>query len=442
VPLALVEAQRGAASVPIETLVEAEFLGLSVRTSGVLVGDHVFVPAAPGLTPPPPTPDGKVFVYATTFYPGTSLESEASLIAVQAGDDRRGVDFQLRPIAASRVSGTVTGPSGPIANLSLTLKPAATNLLSSPFFEMANTRTDPAGGFVFLGVPPGQYSLTALSLPSRTSSSSSSSTTTVIQGAGGRTSFIGGGGPAAVAIPDGPTLWADVPVSVGTNDVTGLAVTLQTGFRVKGRVEFDGAAAKPAGTALRNLLVRFEPVEGRLGTVTATRGSLDLNGVLTTYELPAGRYLVEVNGNLPGWTFHGAMINGIDVSDVPFDLRDGTAEVVLSFVDRASSVGGLVRQPNGQPDADAQVLVFPADAAAADFQGSARRTRLARVGRAGDYRVTGLPAGDYLAIAVAADAAQDFPSIALLRSLARQASRIRVDDRADHALNLTTVRAR
>jgi hypothetical protein len=381
-----------------------------------------------------------VFVYATTYYPGTGLESEASLISVRAGDDRRGVDFQLRPIAASRVSGTVTGPSGPMGNLALTLKPAATNLLSSPFFETADARTDPAGAFVFLGVPPGQYSLTALSLPARTSSSSSSSTTTVIQGAGGRTTFMGGGAPPG--IPDGPTLWADVPVAVGTNDVTGLTVTLQTGFRVKGRVEFNGAAAKPAGTALRNVVVRFEPVDWRLGTVTATRGSLDANGVLTTYELPAARYLVEVSGNLPGWTFHGAMINGVDASDVPFDLRDGNAEIVLSFVDRASSVGGLVRQPNGQPDADAQVLVFPADAAAPDFAGSARRTRLVRVGRGGDYRVTGLPAGDYLAIAVAADAAQDFPSIALLRSLARQASRVRVDDRADHALNLTTVRAR
>jgi hypothetical protein len=441
VPLAAIEAaQRAedtAAATEIQSVLTGNPFDLGVRMAGVVVGDHLFVPASRGLTPPPPTADGKVFVYPTHFYPGTSNESDATLIQLRAGDERR-IDVQLKPTAASRVSGTVTGPSGPVPNLALMLTPAVTSLLSSTFFETATAVTDPAGGFVFLGVPPGQYSLTALRLPARTGGGTPY--TTVVQTGGGGTTFIGGGGSGPPAIPDGPTLWADMTLGVGNTDLTGVNVTLQGGFRVNGRVEFDGAAPRP--TAVRGLGVRFEPVHGRLGSITATRASLDATGKLSTYELAPTRYLVVVSGNLAGWTFDGAMINGIDAADEPFDLRDGNAELVLRFIDRPSTLAGMVRLANGQPDAGAQVLVFPAAAALAGFQGAARRTRVARVSRSGEYRVNGLPAGEYLAVAVAADAAENFPSVTLLRSLSAQASRVRMAERQDHVLHLTTARAR
>ena len=47
------------------------------------------------------------------------------------------------------------------------------------------------------------------------------------------------------ALPNLPTLWADTPVVVGDRNLDEAIVTLQTGFRIRGRIEFEGAAQKP-----------------------------------------------------------------------------------------------------------------------------------------------------------------------------------------------------
>jgi hypothetical protein len=133
------------------------------------------------------------------------------------------------------------------------------------------------------------------------------------------------------------------------------------------------------------------------------------------------------------------VIDGRDVSSVPLDLRQDVTSLVVAFAKSLPSVGGTVRSPKGGPDGSAQVLLFPAEAAASGFVGSNRRFKTARASADGSYRFASVPPGDYLAIAVADDAATDFPSRALVRSLARLATRITVGDAEDKTLDLSTV---
>jgi hypothetical protein len=450
VPQSLVEAYRKASSAGTALDIDRELRAsdsptLGSMTSGMLVGDHFFQSSAFAsrvLTPPAPTADGKVSVYPMQFYPNAMSEAQATVVTLRAGEDRLGLDMHLKPVATTRVSGTVTGPSGPAANLGLSLVPAATSLLSDRFFETATTVTDSRGVFVFLGVPAGQYIVRTLRTPVLPSGSPSTLTTVVQTGTS--TLFTGSTAPdrPAVQIPAGPTLWAQVPVTVDDSDVKGVNISLQTGFRIGGQFAFD-AATRPEPIALRRLIVTFEPVDGRISSLTVTRGHVDDAGRLSSYELPPGKYYVRVQGSIPGGgTFKSAVTNGADVSDVPLDLRANVADLVLTYTDHPSTLGGTVRTVAGAPDQAAQVLAFPVDAAASDFAGAPRRLRSARASRSGAYQIIALPPGEYFVVAVADETAADFPSFTLIRSLVRQATRIRIGDDEKKTQDLTTVRTR
>ena len=92
--------------------------------------------------------------------------------------------------------------------------------------------TDADGSFTFLGVPPGQYVARA-TVPARTSIPAEMAGNAVMQMALGRM----GGGPVAT--------YAQAPVSVAGEDVTGLALRLVEGARVSGKLAFDGSAPPP-----------------------------------------------------------------------------------------------------------------------------------------------------------------------------------------------------
>ena len=62
-------------------------------------------------TPPPPSgPQARA--YQTTFYPGAVAMADATSIDISYGSSRTGIDIQLRPVPAVRVSGRLTTDSG------------------------------------------------------------------------------------------------------------------------------------------------------------------------------------------------------------------------------------------------------------------------------------------------------------------------------------------
>src|SRR4029453_16596422 len=82
----------------------------------------------------------------------------------------------------------------------------------------------------------------------------------VSQGGGGgtmsfTTNVAGGGGgppqpPGVPPPPPDPTLFTVTPISVGGQDINDLTISLITGIKVSGRVEFQGGAERPAGDRL------------------------------------------------------------------------------------------------------------------------------------------------------------------------------------------------
>ena len=73
--------------------------------------------AQAGIAQPQPPREGPATGYAPVFYPGTSNTSGATTVALNAGEEKLGVDFQLQLVTTARVEGMVIFPE--------TRKPAA-----------------------------------------------------------------------------------------------------------------------------------------------------------------------------------------------------------------------------------------------------------------------------------------------------------------------------
>jgi hypothetical protein len=357
--------------------------------------------------------------YPTLFYPAATSPAGASTVVVSSGEQRGGVDLRLRPVTTAIITGTVVGPDGPVAMQGLRLVQQGTDdLARGSGLDTAVTLTDSKGAFTLLAVPPGQYVLRSLRVP---------------QGA----RPPGPGLPAA--IPSEPTLWAAEPVVVGDKDVA-LNITLRPGSRVSGRFEFLGGGPPPSADRLQQIPVTIEPVDNRdAGTIPPGHG--DAAGGFTTFGLVPGRYFVRVGGSPSGWTFKSAMLDGRDVSDVPFDVRSADVTgIVITFTDTTNSVGGTVSAKQGGPDADATVLLFPIDPTSwREFGLNPRRIRSVRAGAGGAYTIASVPAGDYFVAAVPDELSRDWAEPQFLDRLSRLATRVRIEDGQKKVQDLKTL---
>src|SRR5262249_53056871 len=189
---------------------------------------------------------------------------------------------------------------------------------------------------------------------------------------GGRGQGPGAGAGALLSLggmmgtPGTASLWASADLSVNGVDVSDLVLRLQPGMSVSGKLVFQGSAAPPQDVTPTRVSLTPPPtgsssiemlasmmLGGTLATVSAD-GTFVVKGVVPN------RYRVTVTGQglvmgqtLPGstWTLKSAMLNGRDVSDLPFEVRpnEDAAGVVGTFTDRPTEPARTRRAPAGRP---------------------------------------------------------------------------------------------
>jgi hypothetical protein len=430
VPSALQEATRNLPFTdPIIRELERSNGSGIVNSAGQRIGDWLLVaPVGSAASIAPVVRSDRVFVYPTTFHPAAAQLSQATVLTLASGEDRPGIDLQLRPVPTYRVSGQLTGAEGPEVFTTVELIAAgAEDMQRDSDLATGTALTDRTGAFVFMGVPSGSYTARVLKLPARTLQTTSSAT--IIQ-TGSTTISTGGGLSAPPPIPDTPTFSASVPVAVNDADVSGLMVRLQPGARLTGRLVFDGTAAKPTVDQLRTAVVQIDRADGR--TVSAnqfamTRATVDQEGRFKTYQMPPGRYTVRVQTIGSAWNLKSAVFKELDIADAPIDLgSEDVGDVVITMTDRPSSLSGTVRNSRGA-DSTTTVFVFPAAQALWNDHGmTPRRFRTARAGTDGGYRVPSLPPGDYLVAAITSVPPLDWMDPRFLQKLAALATRVSI----------------
>jgi len=159
------------------------------------------------------------------------------------------------------------------------------------------------------------------------------------------------------------------------------------------------------------------------------------------FSLPgaaAGKYFVTNAGRNPaGWYLKSAMVNGIDAIDQPFELStENIGNVVVTFTDRQSTVTGTVVDASSAP-AQGTVIVFPASYR--DWIAKGMSTRLLRNIRTqpkGAFSITGLPARDYLIVAVTDDQVPDVQNPTVYNALARAATSLTLGEGETRTLSI------
>jgi hypothetical protein len=347
------------------------------------------------------------YVYPTTFYPGSPLAQEATAITLRAGEERAGVDVDLRPAKTYSVSGVVTRGGALVPRTILQLLPAVarsagTRGRAGAEIRVATTGVDASGAFTFAAVPPGDLVLVAQFYSS----------------------------PLAI------DAWARVPLAVADADVRDVQIQLRESHAFSGRLEFAGSTPPPTGERLENLQVTLEAVNA--AEATTANSAVTAGGEFSVPDLAGASYYIRVDSRaVRPWLLDAVIVNGREVTDDAIVVDGEVRDVVIRLVDSASEINGRVTTTAG-PDARASVVVFPANVDVSTEM-PRRRLAIAGVDRNGSYTVSGLPSGRYFVAAISDERVAAWDSPAFLQSLASRATRVDLNERAKITVPLTPI---
>jgi hypothetical protein len=307
--------------------------------------------------------------YAVTYYPGTSSIADARSVSVASGTTAS-ANFAAVPIALATVAGRVVGstsqpyPGPTYANVGLAVVAPGHAVQST---SRLSTRTDARGMFVITGVPPGDYYLEARGV----------SPDTRAQEFAGTRLTVAGRDLASLALMTAPMASA-----TGTFVLDDTSAQLPNDFYVQ---------------ALPTDLFRMGSGGGMAG---APQGRPNGAGIFTLAGL-AGREVIRVSSLFPGWWLKSVTIDGRDVTDSGYDFASGetVSGIHVAVTRRMASITGTVREKDGKPASDCSVVAFARDDAR-----WGPRTRYVSAATAkddGTFEIDGLPAGDYMVVAVA-----------------------------------------
>jgi hypothetical protein len=378
------------------------------RLYGLRAGEYVIAAQHAAAGPEPnlklSSTDARPVAGAPIFSPSATDLEVAAWITLAAGEERAGVDVQMRYVPTAAVAGTVSISAGSThARVVLARRSDKPGLIET--FEMTTTQSDAT--FSLPNVTPGHYTLYAVaeSMPADPSRGSSWSA-------------------------------GAVDIDVDGDDLTNVAIPMMPTFSVAGTLVFD--APGPPDVHLGRMTLPLGPIGAAYGS-TPSFEPLD-DSHFTISGLIPGRYRV-LGATVPGirasigkWWLKSILISGREALDAPVEIRQASDEVVVTLSDQASAVSGIARDPQGSPLPNVSVVIFSADRVSWFF--NSRRVAGVRTDAQGRYTISNLPPGEYRA-AVALDLEQgEWFDADVLQSLLATAVPVRISGSEAKSLDL------
>jgi hypothetical protein len=117
-------------------------------------------------------------------------------------------------------------------------------------------------------------------------------------------------------------------------------------------------------------------------------------------KLRPGPTRINVTGQPAGWVVKAVRHRGIDVTDHGIDVtpNEDVSDIEIELTNRITEVSGFVTNSRGDHAKDYWAIVFARDRE--KWQPMSRYLQTARPDQDGRFKMSGLPAGDYLAIAL------------------------------------------
>ena len=306
--------------------------------------------------------------YAPTYSPSTTSIADARRVTVALGQEVGNNDISLIPGRASKVSGTAADSQGrPLAGRQVGLSVEFRGPGFMLMMGMPGAPIGPDGSFTIKDLAPGEYVVQVR-------------TSTDINGATVQET-------------------ASVPLVVAGADLDGVALTTSSGWSAAGQViGEDGAAPGVARDRVRPLARAVAGSRGLSPQLGADNGRVKDDW---TFEIGGVASPSRIRATVPdGWIVKGIQQDGRDVTDTVFDLKSGDRVSGLRVIvsNRVNSITGQLTDGKGAPISDGTVIVFTTEPD--KWHEDSRYVRSARPDQSGSYKITGMPPGEYLAVAI------------------------------------------
>jgi hypothetical protein len=295
--------------------------------------------------------------YVTTYYPGTADAAQAAQVELHPGETVP-VDFSLLRVPSFRIRGTV-------ANLSALAKAGSDNIgiivlrPKPPGTISQEGEIGADGKFELRAVPPGNYTISAL-----TASGGVASSTQVVE--------------------------------VISSDIDGLLLSGAASGDIRGRLQIEGRQ----NPDLSGFHVSIQPV-GRgtyLGAIGSDGAQVKKNGSFELPEVPPGTYEVSVVGDS---SVAGALFvkhvrsGGRDVTDSGLRVSSGTMSIEVIASSSTADMDGSVVDDKDQPAANATVVAVPSP----NRRGALDHYPRALTDQHGRFHISGLRPDEYSILA-------------------------------------------
>jgi len=298
--------------------------------------------------------------YVPLYFPGTMNANEAQRITVSAGQQLDDLVMVLKPIKASRVSGTATGVDG------RPMGPAIVMVMqsSAAFGSMAGTtQVRPDGTFTVSGLAPGTYTL--------------------------RTQRMG---PPV----DGPEI-AMATVTVAGDDITDVQLVATKPSTLTGRIIVDPAAAS---LLPRTLTIGAFPASFTGMPMPSPPPARMADDYTFELKSPPGLYRLNLVPAGQGWTIRSVRLSGNDITDAGVEIKanEEIHALEVELTNKLTTITGLVTNARGDGVKDYTTIVFAQDAAR--WTGNTRYVSQGRPDQDGRFKINGLPPGEYYIVAL------------------------------------------
>jgi hypothetical protein len=295
--------------------------------------------------------------YAPMYYPGTDNAAQAQRVTLAAGQELSDIVMSLRPMRATRVSGTVVSSDGrPM--------PGYIMVMSTGGFGFSTSSGGPIrpdGTFTVNGLASGEYQLRAQS----------------------------NGMPS-----DDSEVGIAKIVATG-DDITDIRIVASKASTLSGRIVTDPAIAAALPATLQLMLTPMEPGTMPMG-FTPPRMAGD-----GTFELKSGPGKMRINVfGTAGWSIRSVRLNGTDITDAGIEFKAGEdiAGLEVEMTNKVTAISGLVTNARGEPVKEYSAIAFAQDRE--KWKMSGRYQGTGRPDQDGRFKINALPPGDYYIVAL------------------------------------------
>jgi hypothetical protein len=319
------------------------------RIYGLAPGDY-YVSA---LFTPPGEAAGRMD-YLPTYYPGTATPTDARRITLRVGEEAQNINVNLVSGRFAVVSGTVLNSRNAPVEASVQL-----SAVDPSGIAPGPGTSSPGGAFSFRHVPPGEYRLRVYGERS----------------------------------PSDTGEFGSLPVVVADQDVTGLVVVTSSGATATGRIVFEEGAKPDARVFVRTAATS----PGAAFTNTSVGVDPDLTFTATRL---IERRTFGLGQPPEGWFLKSVTHKGVDITDSGYDFKPGeqVSGIQILLTRRATTLTGTVQDDRGDPIGDYTVVAFSSDRNKWGYL--TRFVRSVRPDQDGRFALRGLPADDYLVVAL------------------------------------------